>query len=111
MGCGHGMPWGYFADDIFDKLHKMEFFCLSRNYLSLPQISFISHGMHGEHGSYRFAMFFSPTDFYRQRLKDRWFTDISDFSSSLFLMRCRLRRRRATDDTDFYSCGVVVIYS
>ena len=41
----------------------------------------------------------SPTDFSRQRLKDRWFTDLKDFFSS-FLMSSRLRRNRSTDDTD-----------
>ena len=46
----------------------------------------------------------SPTDFSRQMLKDRWFTDLKDFFSS-FLMSSRLRRNRSTDDTDVTPMG------
>ena len=38
-------------------------------------IILIAHGMHGKTRIF----IIPPTDFYRQRLKDRWFTDFIDF--------------------------------
>ena len=61
---------------------------------------FVSHGKHGTDASRAIRIFFPPTDD----------TDNSDFSFSLFLMRCCFARR-ATDLHRYYSLRSVDIFS
>ena len=86
----------------------MEIFCLSRNYLFLlfltePEVFEPKAIKHSEDTELTLRVsfgFFSPTDD----------TDNSDFSSSLFLMRCCFARR-ATDLHRYYSLRSVDIFS